>query len=352
MHKSSSSSSRQLKPKPRRKNRFSDLPRLGPYIDVQKPSPCLRFNKKTGGFLGLNRKAAIELLAAPEPSFWRHKEIVFEGFKAWVLASEDLRASKHAIIIATANAIVGAEKSKAYRDMVPDAKYVIQQHRRYKPIFSRIYHRIGGTAALVAAIRANKKSGGNGKTGKHKAHPTTATTDVLRMVAIATVWDYHVRHLYDDVGKKYGYPNIEDAAPVVGSLLVIWEKLGSLEIRKKGVSQSHIRNSVWPAHRNAIAFLYAADRVVTDEGLTLLELLIAGRLTYRRAKPYIGKWLGYASYFEKVVMSKLKATTVQSQLLLVNVTPDQPELRHLENDVIEKIKTTFSNQKPSQRRLK
>ena len=177
--------------------------------EVAKPSPPakgLRFVK--GKFNGISLKTAPTLLVQGEDTFYGHKQIIFSGFCAWVMNSENRRICKDAIALATAKRIIASENSKRFRNVAAHARFLMQLELKYQPLFKRIYYQIGG---LEAVWRAASRAQDNEK------RRNQARKELRYIVGLAAILDYHVRELYKDK-KIYGSPDIDDAAPLSGYL--------------------------------------------------------------------------------------------------------------------------------------
>ena len=144
-----------MSPRSKAKKNISDFsPRVQALVaEAMKPGkPAKGLKFVNGKFVGISLKTAPALLIDPETSFYGHKRIVFAGFCAWLLHSEDGRMTKDAIAVETSKRIIAAENSKRLKNVPLHIRPAMYGEAKYRPLFSQIYYPIGGLSALTRAI--------------------------------------------------------------------------------------------------------------------------------------------------------------------------------------------------------
>jgi hypothetical protein len=272
---------------------------------------------------GVDLKNAPMLLCCATGSL-RQKRIIFAGLIGWILASRDYKFSRHNIRIELAKCIKELERKHKNPELVGALA---------EASLNLIYRRVGGMAGLLEEIRASENISKKRK---------LATRQIPYIVAIAHIWDFHVRVLRGQ--KKYGFPNLEDAARICHEMVTL--QSGKPAKPPKG---DQIRNVHWAEHRAAIAYLFAADCIVLDDGKTFLDLMLSNKLTYKKAKDKLSEWFGYAGYFSAEVLSKSKVQNIPD-LGLSTMASIKPPAKTLSEAQVATIKKSFGEQKPSERR--
>jgi hypothetical protein len=247
-----------------------------------KPAPGLKVSKKK--FSGLDLEAAFTVLLSPK-SFYGHKSLVFAGLKGWLLGSHNLVSSRHAIASAVSDRIAKAEKLKPGSGTTMSA--FVRVNRKYSPFFEQVYDHIGGMAAIRKALLNAAKMDDSRR---------LARKQIPHLVAIASILDFHARELASDP-KTFGVPNIIKAGSAAHWLMDPdkSKKLGDATIWE-----------YWRAHARALPLLYSASLIQLETGETLLERLLANKLSLKEASPTFELWFSHAKHFSDHVISHLK----------------------------------------------
>jgi hypothetical protein len=335
----------------KKKAKFSSAaltPALRAKIDAAnkpaKPAVGLKFVKEK--FRGINLKTAPALLLSPKKTFYGHKRIIFAGLCAWVVNSADYRGNRDAISLATAKRIIAAENSQRLKKVPASIKYLMQSEARYQPLFKTLYYQIGGLSALTRAYSL---------ADKHAKKRKKAIREIRYLVAVAAILDFHARNLMTE-GSPYGYPNIIKAGALAGIIPAFptdqQNATFAKKVRKKTTVSEYLKE-----HRKALAFLYAADRVAFDDGTTILDRLLDGRLKYadvtiatsQGTPSKLEQWFSYAKYFTDKVIALMHYGPGKFPLITATESV-VPTIRDFSPEEITAIKKMLGAKAPSEKR--
>lgn len=307
------------------------------------PAIGLRFSK-SGAFRGIRLDQALKLLLEDEESFLGHKKIIFKALCAWMMDSADFRASRDATVIATAKTISDAENSKRMKSVPATARYLMQGLPKYRPLFQTIFYPIGGFGALtkayaVAEARAKKRR----KAGK----------EIVQMTTLLEIFAFHERYLTKE--KQYGYPSVERAIKVTAAL----DKAAAPQSKRgKPPRKDTVVREFLRRHSKAVAFLYCASFIELEDGRSLLDCLISGKLSLKDVTApsrtsegsVLEEWLSFTKSFTDNVVPLLRFGRKRFAPVAIHISRQHP-VRQYTDEQQAIIKGIFAEKNDSGARL-
>jgi hypothetical protein len=133
-------------------------------------------------------KEVTSILASPEPSYYAHKDILFDGLCAWVACPSKPMLIKHAMTLTAVKFLQSAEA--AGREMYGVGQLgdiLIRTHQIGHEFFEQIYYPIGGVAQLAkcpsrGGFRKQLQSGASG---------------IPHIVMLMSIFHFHLVNLQD-----------------------------------------------------------------------------------------------------------------------------------------------------------
>jgi hypothetical protein len=244
---------------------------------------------RKGTFHGLDVIEAIKFLALVgnknQSTVYGHRIILFAGLKSWLCNSSKPLRTRQAIAAAVAQRIAKSEKSRAWKTNNPRAA-IVRFERSMRDFYEMVYEPMGGMAGIRQAyldaprLMKQRKASGIG---------------IEVLVAAGSILDFYTREISQN-GEGFNVPSIERAG-----MAALW-LLNPDELRTKSKSMIW---KYWAEHSRAMPFLYAASCVELRPGKTMLDGILAGKLTLREAEPHFSRWLGYTKFFTNSVLDKM-----------------------------------------------
>ncbi|MCJ2144722.1 hypothetical protein [Methylobacterium sp. E-066] len=245
-------------------------------------------------------REVVTILAAPGDSYFAHKDILYEGFCAWVADPSDVTLPKRAMVLRTALHLDAAEKAgrDLYRGAGRLGDVLIRTHLVDPEFFEEIYYPIGGILRIAKSLsRAGYRS---------KLAECAKSTDCA--VKIVEIYHYHVDNLLPQ--EIYGKPSLNSAAPILESVYIYEPELpGERSVKE-----------YWRRKKDAAAFAYAAKSIELIEGQTLLDAILSGKTTWRYHERIFMQWLSRARYVALEILSKCAETQTSQDAL--GILPD------------------------------
>lgn len=295
-----------------------------------------------GKFVGLDIGPAVAILMKPKSEIYGHRNVLFAGFKAWLLDSRSLVASRHSIASAVAERIAKAEKSKA-KVAVDAFRALTRFNPKYRGLYERIYNHIGGMAAIRKAIIFESEA---------DQSRSLSRKQIPALVAMATILDFHVRELLSDK-EKFGSPSIQKAS--LAAHLIIGK-----DVKKKGRSTAW---GYWRDRERAVPFLYGASLVELAPGESILDRLLDNKLSLIQAAPHFEDWFSYSEYFRATVLEQVKLRSRKAGqanrgkrnklsrfVKIPGVEAKAPKAPFIDDATKAALKVHISEKKPSEKR--
>lgn len=263
----------------------------------------------------------VTILATPGDSYFAHKDILYEGFCAWVADPSSVTLPKHAMVLRTALHLDAAEK--AGRDLYGRVgrlgDVLIRTHLVDPEFFEEIYYPIGGVLRIAKSLS---------RTGyRSKLVDCTKSTDCA--VKIAEIYHYHVKFLLSQ--GVYGKPSLNSAAPILEAVYIYEPELPGERAVKE----------YWRQKKDSVVFSCAAKSIELGDGQTLLDVILSGKTTWRLHRHLFQQWMSRARYVAQEILSKCAETETSRDAL--KILPDcaiesfeSPTFDSIQSDVIVK----------------
>lgn len=220
-----------------------------------------------------NAAAIANELLELEASRLHRQEVLFAGFRAWILApsNSDARngAMRHAARKIYDNACDELIKRHG-KILSPETAWTKKKIRALK---SKIYDPLGGHSALY----------GTRGSFDLEEYIERYFQDGDLVIRLAQIWHYRT---------------INGADPI--SIVNTKEPAAALS----GTFGRDIERS-WEDMKASVAFSYAASRTSFSESQTVLERLRQGEFTFEQTLSVLPQWFARAKYFDMHVLAKL-----------------------------------------------
>ncbi|WP_020180298.1 hypothetical protein [Methylopila sp. M107] len=245
----------------------------------------------------------IKILLDDQPSYFAHKEILFQILCMDVLAPGRKKYRKAAAAITMSDHLVKAY-AKALKSWQNPAlaEQVARVHIVGPVFFDQIYYPLGG----IKAVR-------DAPTRKGWGIAVLGHTDVVNdVISLMSVFHHHYEHLRQDATYNRASLNI-------GSTLVKTMKQDrTTPLGKRTVKER------WATFKDSVAFLYAAESIEHD-GRTLLRCMIDDWLTFEDAEAVLPEWIARTKFVaSEILMNFEDRETAQINLKKLPDTPQRP----------------------------
>jgi hypothetical protein len=303
-----------------------------------KPALGLRFGNRRDGkdkqFIGISiRKAARELLQ-PTSKIRGHHDVLLAGLRAWVLRPTAPRYAANQMRIAAAEQIARIEEKLIRRKHTYLTLGVLRYDSRYHELFETLHYPMGGTRGLIRAYetrQANKE----------------ASQRVAREIAylVAVIGKIHQ-------AAKESYRNGRALLSPTSANKLLVEKTKNNVGQQSATSKPDTPYQLgddqfrkyWKHHARSLALVYAASLLPwpthTDSSTpgqaskTLLDALIASRISFSKISPILSRWFAYAEFVRQSLLEpskirKPRTKTASKRSVYVQfdfVTPIDPAL--------------------------
>lgn len=247
-------------------------------------------------------REVARILALPGDSYFAHKDVLYEGFCAWVVCPNNVTLPRHGMVLRAALHLDAAEQFG--RDRFGGIGQIGDIYIRTNVVgpefFEEIYYPIGGILRIARSLsRAGyRKKLANGSKGIRYA------------VRVAEIYHHHVEHLLPK--KTFGKPSLNTAAGLVSELDPAGDKLPGERAMK----------DYWSASKQSVALAYSAQSIIVEENLSLLDLIIQGKTTWRAHRQFVPAWFGRARYVAEHVLCRCAETETGTNAL--QLLPDVP----------------------------
>ncbi len=236
-------------------------------------------------------KAATVLLSNDDSIFGRN-EILFAALCVWVAGPQRTDLVRASVVLTMAGVLEKAEG--AFREEYAGAPelgdVMFRSSSLGRGFFSSIYYPLGGLKTIRAARSPRSL----------KQALKSSAAGLKHVVSMCRLWHYHALSLFDR--NVYRALGTASAADVIS-------KMEFARHDGQGPPTSRQVLVHWSAFKSAASLAYAASRIEVRPGTFLIDLIIGGRIgiyTERIRAPLVTKWLGYAKYFNDVVLSKVE----------------------------------------------
>ena len=237
----------------------------------------------------------VTILATPGDSYFAHKDILYEGFCAWVADPSSVTLPKHAMVLRTALHLDAAEKvgRDLYGRVGRLGDVMIRTHLVDPEFFEEIYYPIGGILRIAKSLsRAGYRS---------RLVDCTKSTDCA--VKIVEIYHYHVNNLLSQ--GVYGKPSLNSAAPILESVYIYEPELPGERAVKE----------YWRQKKDSVVFSCAAKSIELNDGQTLLDMILSGKTTWRLHRRIFQQWMSRARYVAQEILSKCAETQTSQDAL-------------------------------------
>jgi hypothetical protein len=236
-----------------------------------------------------------EILATPHDSYFAHKAILYDGFCAWITGPGNVNLPRHAMVLSTATHLDAAEQygRERFEGIGQIGDIYIRTNMVGREFFEEIYYPIGGIARIARSLsRAGLR--------RRLASQSRGVRHALRVLSI---YHHHVNHLSQDDG--YGKPSLNITAGLVSAIDPAGDKLPGERAIKE----------YWSDHKLTIAPAYAAQSILVDEDNSLLDLILAGRSSWRKHHPLFLTWMGRSRHVVDHVLKRCAETKTATDTL-------------------------------------
>ncbi|WP_243375084.1 hypothetical protein [Microvirga solisilvae] len=250
----------------------------------------------------------ISRLLARDESYFAHREALFAAFCAYVVAPRKPGLRKSSIALTAARLMIQAERK--VRDQFDGdaelADFYMRMHGYGRDFLEEIYYPIGGLRTLSIAPSPKQL----------KSKFAEEAENLPYLVTMMKVHHYNLQELTDR--NKYLPPSQAKSAALVKEL-----KIHKPKVNQKAVAGQEIMEDHWRRHSQTVAFLYAASDIYVTQNRSLLDLLLAGELTYDQHYKHFHEWIGRTAFVVRDIMGKLSKAeeAVQARKLMPIVSP-------------------------------
>ena len=235
----------------------------------------------------------IGILLNEQPSYFAHKEVLFQILCMDVLAPDRRKYRKAAAAITMVDCMIDAQQATYnHIEHAALAEQLANFHTAGPVFFDQIYHPLGG----IKAIRDAPARRGWGSSVLKLAQ------DVEDVIHLMTVYHYHYEHLRHD-------PGFNRASLNLGSKLVPTVRKG----RETKLSKRTVQER-WAGLKDSAAMLYAASSIEHDDR-TLLRCIIEDWLTFEDVEPVFSEWVARARFVaSEILMNCAERDTASDNL--------------------------------------
>ncbi|CAA2158643.1 hypothetical protein MBRA_03906 [Methylobacterium brachiatum] len=244
------------------------------------------------------------ILATPGESYFAHKDILYEGYCAWVASPKSARLPRHGMVLRTALHLDAAEQfgRDKFGGIGQIGDIYIRTNLIGSEFFEEIYYPIGG---ILRIARSLSRAG-------YRARLREQSKGIQYGLRVLEIYHHHVEHLLDQ--KHFGKPSLNTAAGLVSEIDVSGDKLPGERAIKE----------YWSQHRVSIAFGYAAQSIKVNEDKTLLDLILTGATSWRKHRTLFPAWMARTRFVVDHVLSQCAETDTASGTmgLLPEIEPE------------------------------
>jgi hypothetical protein len=247
-------------------------------------------------------REVASILALPGDSYFAHKDVLYEGFCAWVACPNNVTLPRHGMVLRAALHLDAAEQFGRDRfDGIGQIGDIYIRTNIVGPeFFEEIYYPIGG---ILRIARSLSRAG-------YRAKLANESKSVRHAVRVVEIYHHHVEHLLPQ--KTFGKPSLNTAAGLVSELDPAGDKLPGERAMK----------DYWSASKQSVALAYSAQSIIVKENLSLLDLIIQGKTTWRAHRQFVPAWFGRARYVAEHVLCRCAETETGASTL--RLLPDIP----------------------------
>jgi len=250
-----------------------------------------RYSKMFGEF---DPRQALRILSLQNEEFFGQRVNSFAGFCAWVISPTDQFLIRDAMLLKadeeyerllykrSSSNRFGKLPSRTLREIA------VRKKESYRGFFENIY-----APSRIPRWQLSKSS--HGRFIEDYYDREVSIPYVLKLMAIL----HYV---------AVALPSTDFLRPSITRGAQVFSKLSSMGFDIAQRLKAHAIALHWNESRASAAFLYAAHLVKVTPDETLLDLILARKLTYRQAKPHLQKWFECANGLIEKVLVHVKDT--------------------------------------------
>jgi len=245
-------------------------------------------------------KVVIERLLDPKPTYFAHKNILFAGLSAWVVAPHYPHLVKEAMILAGMSQLADleAKKQKEFPQAPQLADVVIRIAGPGIDFYRDFYYPAGGLHRVVKArsphlMRRSLKA---------------ASKYIGFQVEMMRICHYHAEHLqgsetFRQASLDWSSRALEDLIKVDSTPTIVSYHSKNRPDIKRTINAHNCKKKSAPYSPSA-TLIYAASSI-NLENETLLAALCRGAVSFRKHGHYLPMWLGRAIHADRKIITPM-----------------------------------------------
>ncbi|WP_210485395.1 hypothetical protein [Microvirga antarctica] len=268
----------------------------------------------------------VDILMSKEPSYHGHKDVLFAGFCAWVVATSERQDIVKSTMALRTLEIIRTEESNVPERLLAYPVLVdiyVRLIRIGSDFFQDIYYPIGGIGRLITSPSRSSM----------KRSLKKRRSGVRSVVTMMEITHYCIVELTN--GDVYREPSYNAAFTII-DVLSKAEAVAQKDIVRKPKSEQYLRSRSLKIYRNfyegQMCLLYAASSIQVKPNRSLLDQILAGDANWENEGHLLPEWIARSNFGYDVILSalgdrelsKADADLVQKLLADLGASPIQP----------------------------